>query len=67
MSSLLQTEILCCVEEEKDNLASCKHKEADTILFVHVGNFVEIMHNVWMIKASDTDVFVIAISVYHMP
>ena len=47
-------------EVSMDGLAPCCHEEADTRIFVHA---VEEGSKVLMIKANDTDVLVIAISV----
>ena len=46
-----------------DGLAPCCHEEADTRIFVHARNATEEGSKVLMIKANDTDVLVIAISV----
>ena len=45
-----------------DAVASCSHEEADTCIFVHAKHATETGSKVIMIKASDTDVVVIAVS-----
>jgi len=50
-------------EVSMDGLAPCCHEEADTRIFVHARNAAEEGSKVLMIKANDTDVLVIAISV----
>ena len=57
--------VLCNFEANVDNLAPCNHEEADTRIFVHVKHSVEKGHKVVLIKANDTDILVIAVSVFH--
>lgn len=47
-----------------DRLAPCSHEEADTRIFLHARNAAEEGSKVLMVKANDTDVLVIAISVF---
>ena len=51
----------------QDAVAPCSHKEADTNIFVHAKHATETGSKVIMIKASDTDVVVIAVSVLPPP
>ena len=44
-------------------VASCSHEEADMRIFVHARNATEAGSKVIMVKASDTDVVVIAVSI----
>lgn len=44
-------------------VAPCSHEEADTRVFVHARHAIEAGRKVIMVKASDTDVVVIAVSV----
>ena len=46
-----------------DGIAPCDHEEADTCIFVHARHVVEEGSKVLMVKASDTDILVIALSV----
>ena len=46
-----------------DEVAPCSHEEADTRIFVHARHATEKGSKVLMVKASDTDVLVIAVSV----
>ena len=46
-----------------DGVAPCSHEEADTRIFVHARHAVEEGNKGIMVKASDTDVVVIAVSV----
>ncbi len=46
-----------------DNVAACSHEEADTRMFVHAKQAVMEGYQTLMIKANDTDVVVIAISI----
>ena len=44
-------------------VAPCTHEESDTRIFVHARHAAEAGSKVIMVKASDTDVLVIAVSV----
>lgn len=46
-----------------DELAPCNHEEADTWIFVHARHAAAEGNKVVMIKVSETDVLVIAVSV----
>ena len=46
-------------------LAPCSHEEADTRIFVHARDATEAGSKFAMVRANDTDVVVIAISVWH--
>eukprot|EP00745_Piridium_sociabile_P026562 TRINITY_DN4240_c0_g2_i9.p1 TRINITY_DN4240_c0_g2~~TRINITY_DN4240_c0_g2_i9.p1 ORF type:complete len:1084 (-),score=281.98 TRINITY_DN4240_c0_g2_i9:490-3741(-) len=46
-----------------DEVAPCSHEEADTRIFVHARHAAEVGSKVLIVKASDTDVLVIAVSV----
>ena len=43
-------------------MTPCRYEEADTHIFVHARDAVMEGHKVFMIKANDTDIIVIAIS-----
>ena len=45
------------------NVAPCTHEEADTRIFVHAKHAVMLGIKLLLVKANDTDVVVIAISV----
>ena len=47
-----------------EGLAPCNHEEADSRIFVHARHAVADGHTSLIVKASDTDVLVIAISVF---
>ena len=57
--------VLCNFEANVDNLAPFYHEEADTRIVAHVKHSVEKGHKVVLIKANDTDILVIAVSVFH--
>lgn len=46
-----------------DGLTPCSHEEADMRIFLHARNATEAGSKLLMVKANDTDVLVIAISV----
>ena len=45
-----------------EGLTPCDHEEADTRMFVHVRHAVSDGHNMILMKASGTDILVIAVS-----
>ena len=47
-----------------EGLAPCNHEEAGTRMFVHARHAVSHGHRMVMLKANDTDVLVIAITVF---
>ena len=47
-----------------EGLAPCNHEEVDTRMFVHARHAVSHGHKMVMLKANDTDVLVIAITVF---
>ena len=49
-----------------EGLVPCNYEEADSRLFLHARHAVEEGHTPLIIKASDTDVFVIAINVFQI-
>ena len=49
-----------------EGIAPCNHEEADSPIFLHARHAVEQGHTSLIIKASDTDVLVIAINVFQM-
>ena len=58
--------VVCNKPVQLEGLTSCNHEEADTRMFVHARHATAEGNKVIMIKASDTDVLVIAISVFDM-
>ena len=56
--------VVCNLRVDLNNLAPCNHEEADTRIFVHVRHSVEKGNKVVLVKANDTDILVIAISVF---
>ena len=53
---------ICNHDYTLEGLTPCNHEEADTRMFVHVGHAVSDGHNMILIKASGTDILVIAVS-----
>ena len=49
-----------------EGMAPCNHEEADSQIFLHARHAVAKGHTSLIIKASDTDVLVIAISVFQI-
>jgi hypothetical protein len=56
--------VVCNQDTVLGNLAPCNHEEADTRIFVHVRHCVENGKKIILIKANDTDILVIAVSVF---
>ena len=54
----------CKTDMHLIDLMPCNHQEADTRLFLHTRHAVASYHKLLMIKATDTDVLVIAIHVF---
>lgn len=52
--------------QSTDSLAPCTHEEADTRMFVHARDAVEKGNKSLVLKANDTDVVVIAVSVFSL-
>ena len=50
-----------------EGLATCSHEQADTRIFVHARHAAEEDSNILMVKANDTDVLVIAVSILPGP
>lgn len=53
------------VKEDVSAISPCNHEEADTRIFLHVADAVKEGHSKLMVRASDTDVIVLAISCVH--
>ena len=51
-------------ELDSSNLTSCNHEEADTRVFLHVKDMTQQGHTKMVIRTVDTDVLVLAVSVY---
>ena len=49
-----------------EGMAPCNHDEADSRLFLHARHAVAKGHTSLIIKASDTDILVIAISIFQI-
>ena len=54
--------IVCSGDISLGNLAPCTQKEADTRLLLHAADCVKQEHSIIIIRTSDTDVVVLAIS-----
>ena len=51
-------------ELDLSNLTPCNHEEADTRVFLHVKDMTQQGHTKMVIRTVDTDVLVLAVSVY---
>ena len=56
---------ICNRELNMENLSPSNHEEADTRIFLHVKNAAEMNHQEISIRTVDTDVVVIAVSLFH--
>ncbi len=66
-SSIIVTkgeDAVCNTARDRSGLSPCRHVEADTRLFVHTKDAVLEGYKTVIIKANDTDVVVIAVSVF---
>ena len=59
-------DVLCNLQFNVEGLMPCNHEEADTRIFLHVRHAVAGGHKQVIIKANDTDVLVIAVSMFPM-
>ena len=48
-----------------DALQPCTHTEADTLIFLHLKDATENGHKIIKVRTVDTDVVILAISVFH--
>ena len=56
---------ICNRELNMENLSPSNHEESDTRIFLHVKNAAEMNHQEISIRTVDTDVVVIAVSLFH--
>ena len=62
-----KVDVLCNLQFNTDELMPCNHEEADTRIFLHVRQAVAAGgHKHVIIKANDTDILVIAVSMFPM-
>ena len=59
-------DVLCNLQFNVEGLMPCNHEEADIRIFLHVRHAVAGGHKQVIIKANDTDVLVIAVSMFPM-
>ena len=57
--------VRCTSPEETASLSSCTHKEADTWMLLHAADAVEQGDWKILLRTVDTDVLVLAVSVFH--